>query len=157
MFHRVHLQEQPDYVVLQDLLYAGDIILLSTSQGNSQRELDEVTTESSECELELNWNRTFQMNVGTNIEVYCPGGAQAGIKRNCMYLGGLIICDGRCEGALNTKLSEGRSIFRGLCQTCSHASLGEYNKLVISECSRSFVFKYSLGTLAALSGYRWDR
>ena len=64
--------------------------------------------------LELNWSKTFQMNVCTNVGFYCPDGATFVVKRNVMYLSGLVSCDGRSEGALNRKLNEGRAIFKVL-------------------------------------------
>ena len=118
-------------MVLRELLYADDTVLLSTSEDNLQRLLNAVITEGAKYGLELNWSKTFQMNVGTNIKVYRPGGAQLEIKRSLMYLGGLVSCDGRCEGALNRKLSEGRSIFRSVCRIWSHASICQNRKLVI--------------------------
>ena len=109
--------------------------------------LTEITREGAKYGLELNWSKTFQMNICTNVELYCPDGTKLVVKKDLMYLGGLISCDSRSEGALNKKLSEGRAIFKVLCRVWSHAGISRYRKLQIFNACVASKFLYSLESL----------
>ena len=54
------------------------------------------------------------MNICTNAELYCPGGAKLVVKRDVMYLGGLVSCDGR-----NAPRVSRNSSCRNLLPKCS--------------------------------------
>lgn len=61
MFHdvyaRLHLTEEPDFIMFRELLYADDIVLMSRSRENLQKLLNEVVTEGSKYGLELKIGR----------------------------------------------------------------------------------------------------
>ena len=110
--------------------------------------------EGAKYGLELNWSKTYQMNICSNIQIYCPDGARLEVVRTFVYLGGLIACDGRCEGALNRKVGEGRGLFKSLCQIWSHASISQHRKIEIFNACVASKFLYSLESLWMLKADR---
>ena len=95
IYNEIQLVPDAPYVVTNDLLYADDTVLLSSSQGNVQQLLDAVVVEGSKYGLELNWTKTYQMNINSNSTILRPDGAEMEKKRSIIYLGGMISCDGR--------------------------------------------------------------
>ena len=63
MFHdiyaRLHLLREPPFVTSRELLYAGDTVLMSSSQANLQLLIDAVSEEGAAYGLEINWEKTF--------------------------------------------------------------------------------------------------
>ena len=135
MFHdiykSVHLEEEPEFVVSRDLLYADDTALLSSSEENLQKLLNAVASEGAKYGLELNWDKTFQMNVNTDAIIYRPDGSNLQQKESVIYLGGLISNDTCVSSELNRRLSEGRSLFNVLTRFWSHANLTIKRKLLV--------------------------
>ena len=144
MFHdiykTIHLEEEPAFVVTRDLLYADDTALLSGSQTNLQKLLHAVVVEGAKYGLELNWEKTFQMNVNTDESIYRPGGSALQQKDELIYLGGMISSDSCVSRELNRRLGEGRSLFNILKRFWSHANLTMQRKLrVFNACITSKV------------------
>ena len=158
MFHgiytSVHLYEEPAFLVTRDLLYADDTALLSGSQGNLQILLDAVVAEGAKYGLELNWEKTFQMNVNTDENVYRPNGSALQQKDSLIYLGGLISSDSSVSRELNRRLSEGRSLFNVLKRFWSHANLTIKRKLIVFNACVTSKVMYALDSAWLLKADR---
>ena len=90
IYSKYEFDEEPAFVVTREVLYADDTLLVSTSSQNLQRLLDAVVREGARYGLELNWDKTFQMAVGSTGSIERPGGGDIEKKTNVIYLGGLI-------------------------------------------------------------------
>ena len=114
MFYDIHaklqLESEPAFVVNSELLYADDTVLMSSSQNNLQQLVNAVSSEGAAYGLEINWDKTFQMSVCTGSIVHRPDGTDLERKREVVYLGGLITCNGRVSRVLSRRVSEGRSM-----------------------------------------------
>ena len=65
-------------------------VLISSSRSHPQRLLDKVCAEGQHYGLELNWGKTYQVNVCSNDKSHGPDGKVLPIKREMIYLGGLV-------------------------------------------------------------------
>ena len=106
---KLSLTEEANFITSRELLYAGDMVLMSSSGDNLQKLLNAVVTEGPKYGLELNWEKTFQMNICAVLDIIRPDGTVLTKKRELIYLGGLFTSDGRALGELNRRLSEGRA------------------------------------------------
>ena len=95
-----------------------------------------MVSEGAKYGLELNWDKTFQVNVNTDESIYRPGGTQLQQKDSVVYLGGLISNHACVSSELNRRLSEGRSVFNVLKRFWSHASVSSISVLRSSADSR---------------------
>ena len=140
IYNSVDLQDEPEFVVTRELLYADETVLLSARQDNLQQLPDAIVTEGAKYGLELNWEKTFQINVGTDACTYCPNGNVINQKESVIYLGGSISADSSVTIELNRRLSESRNAFNLLRKLWSHVSLSISRKLeVFNECITSKV------------------
>ena len=109
MFHdiygKIHLDPEPAFLVTNEVLYADDTVLLSSSAKNLQTLMDAVVAEGANYGLELNWSKTYQMNVNSSMLLTCPDGSTLDSKRSIIYLGGLITCDGKSGTEMRRRVS----------------------------------------------------
>ena len=75
IYSRLNVGEEPDFLVARELLYADDTVLMSSYQNNLQQLVNEIVIESAKYGLELNWSKTFQMNVWSAFDIRCPDGS----------------------------------------------------------------------------------
>ena len=121
--------------------------MVSQHVGNLQQILGAIISEGQNYGLELNWDKTVQIQVSTNDQVTRPGGEPIKIVTEAVYLGGLITQDGRVGNELTRRLGESRSTFQQLCKVWRHSSIGKQRKLLIySSCVLSKLL-YSLDSL----------
>eukprot|EP00959_Pyramimonas_sp_CCMP1952_P064246 1341820-Pyramimonas_sp.AAC.1 len=59
----LRLQQDPGYVVSRDILYADDTALVSQHEGNLQIMLGAIVAEGRKYGLELNWDKTVQLQI----------------------------------------------------------------------------------------------
>ena len=144
IYNQIHLEPEPEFVVTRDLLYADDTLLVSSSRANLQLLLNSVVSEGAKYGLELNWTKTFQMTICTTSIISRPDGGLIEKKRDIVYLGGLISCDGRCARELSRRIGEGHSIFKILSKLWTHSGITLTRKvLLFNACVTSKVL-YSL-------------
>ena len=144
VYKSLNLLTEPAFLVTRDLLYADDTALLSASQDNLQNLVNAVVREGAKYGLELNWEKTFQMNVGIAESIYRPDGSVLTQKDSLIYLGGLIAANSRVSSELNRRLSEGRAIFNILRQFWSHVNLSIDRKLVVFNACVTSKVMYAL-------------
>ena len=87
------------------------------------------------------------MSVCTASSVLRPDGTALDRKREVVYLGGLITCDGRVSRELNRRVSEGRSILIKLRQLWTHANLSRKWKLQIFNACVTSKVMYALESI----------
>ena len=105
------LLEEPPYVVTRDILYADDTLLLSHHTNNWQDMLEEIIQEGAKYGLELNWDKTLQIQISTNRTVTQSNGDFTKSVRAAVYLGGLLTCDGKVGPEVTRRLGEAEKIF----------------------------------------------
>ena len=71
------------------------------------------------------------MDVCAASDIFRPDNTALEKKRELIYLGGLVTCDGRVSAELNRRLSEGKALFRILNELWSHTSVSRKWKLQI--------------------------
>ena len=120
---------------------------MSSSQENLQSLVNAVSEEGAAYGLEINWDKTFQMGICTPSTINRPDGSALEKKRELIYLGGLITCDGRVNRELNRRLGEGRSILNELRKLWSHANLGHKRKIEIFNACVTSKVMYALDSL----------
>ena len=113
-------------------------------------------SEGAKYGLELNWAKTFQIGICTPSSVSRPDGGVIEKKRDIVYLGGLISCDGRCARELSRRIGEGHSIFKILSRLWSHSGITLTRKvLLFNACVMSKVL-YSLESVWLLKADKCD-
>ena len=93
--------------------------------------LDEVVKEGAKYGLEVNWDKTVQLQVSTPELVKQPDSQPVKQVREAVYLGGMICCDGKASRELCRRLGEGRAALRCLARIWSHTGIGMRRKLYI--------------------------
>ena len=83
---------EPAFIVTTDVLYADDTVLLSSCPLRLQVHLDLLVDERKKYGLELNWDKTYAMNVHCEGAIHDPSGAPIKVVTQTVYLGGLISC-----------------------------------------------------------------
>ena len=153
-FGSTDLLEEPPYVVTRDILYADDTLLLSHHTDNLQHMLLEMITEGAKYGLELNWDKTLQMQISTNKRIAQPNGDAIKCVREAIYLGGLITCDGKVGTELTRRLGEATKVFKQLGKLWNHASIGKARKLTIYKSCVISKLLYSLDSIWLLKADR---
>ena len=144
VFQELDLQAEPPYVVTRDVLYADDTVLVSRYASNLQLLLDRIITEGRTYGLELNWDKTVQMQISTLARVTQPNGSDIKSVREVVYLGGLITCDGKAGREIARLIGEGYSVFDKLEAVWKHAFISTTRKVQIYETCIVTKLLYSL-------------
>ena len=71
------------------------------------------------------------MSVRHSSSIEKPDGSNIEKKRDIIYLGGLISCDGRATREVSRRLGEGRGVFKSLDKLWSNSSLNWHRKVAI--------------------------
>ena len=87
--------EEPAFMVTNDVLYADDTMLFSTSPVRLQNHLDLVVDEGKRYGLELNWEKTMVLRIHCTANLHGPDGVVLKVVPQMVYLGGLI-CSLQC-------------------------------------------------------------
>ena len=69
------------------------------------------------------------MQVCTATSICKPNGQSIESKREVVYLGNIISCDGKTERETSSRIGEGRSVFELLSKLWCHANLTVHQKL----------------------------
>ena len=66
--------DEPEYIVCNDVLYADDTFLVSSSATKLQDHLNIIVDEGKRYGLELNWGKTFMMKIKNQGQILQPNG-----------------------------------------------------------------------------------
>ena len=105
---------------------------MSSCATKLQRHLDIIVDEGKRYGLELNWDKTFAMQVNNPGQNLQPCGAAAKIVHQVTYLGGLISNSATARPEVTRRLGESMGIFKKLNQCWSHANISRNRKTEIS-------------------------
>ena len=94
------------------------------------------------------------MQVCTATSISRPDGQQIMLKREVIYLGSTITCDGSCEREVSRRIGEGRSVFKILSKLWCHANLTIHRKLQIFNVCIVTKVLYALESLWMLKAKR---
>ena len=144
---RVHLVDEPAYIVTREVLYADDTLLVSSSSGNLQQLLDAIVQEGLKYGLELNWEKTLQMQVSSGARAVRPNGASIQSVKEAVYLGGLLSSEGRATREVCRRIGEGSQSFRTLSRVWSHSGISQWRKIEIYMTTVISKVLYSLDSL----------
>ena len=131
IYKRVVLEPEEQYVTTNEILYADDTLLLSSKSSNLQTLLNTVVEEGAKYGLEINWKKTNQMGISAPAVITRPTGEVIEGKRNVVYLGGLVTCDGKATIEVNRRIGESRAVFKQLNKIWAHANVTVKRKLAI--------------------------
>ena len=95
-----HLMSEPPFITSREIRYADDTLLISSHVDNLQQVLGGIVEEGRRYGLELDWDKTLQMQVATAATIVQPCGAPIRCAREPVYIGGLISCDGKASRGL---------------------------------------------------------
>jgi len=104
---------------------------VSRHPSNVQAILNKIVSEGAKYGLEMNWDKTVQMQVSLCGAVTRPCGAAIKCVREAVYLGGLITCDGRATREISRRLGESSRTFDQLQQVWKHAAITTRRKIEI--------------------------
>ena len=144
---KVQLAAEPPYIVTPAVLYADDTLLASSSAANLQQLLEAIVEEGLKYGLELNWEKTLQMQISTASFVLRPDGQPIKSVREAIYLGGVLACDGRTNRELCRRLGEGTRSLEALAQVWSHSGISRRRKIRIYMAVVVSKVLYSLDSL----------
>ena len=111
VFSGLELHDEPGFVVTRDILYADDTLLASRHAYNLQLILNRIVDESAKYGLELNWDKTIQMQISTPSKVSRPDGTDISFVKETIYLGSIIVCDGRAAREISRKFGKCGRLF----------------------------------------------
>ena len=134
-------------MVTRDVLYTDDTLLVLRHPSNVQAILNKIVSEGARYGLEMNWDKTVQMQVSTCGAVTRPCGAAIKCVREAVYLGGLITCDGRATREISRRLGESSRTFDQLQQVWKHAAITTRRKIEIYKYCVVAKLLYSLDSL----------
>ena len=147
VFSSLDLLAEPDYIVTRDVLYADDTLLVSRHVSNLQAILGAIVDEGRRYGLELNMDKTLQIQVSTAHAVCGPNGELIKSVRQAIYLGGCISCDGRAGAEITRRIGEGHKMFESLRMLWEHGAVTARRKIrIYTSCVVSKLL-YSLESL----------
>ena len=80
-------QELPSFLLVRDLLYADDTLLMNSSHEVLQEHLNVVIRVGKQFGLELNYEETLLLAIRPEGEIYSPGGDRIKQVRQAIYFG----------------------------------------------------------------------
>ena len=93
--------------------------------------LNAIVEEGRKYGLELNLDKTIQMQISTGMIITRPDGGRISTVRGAVYLGGLITCDGKASSELSRRIGEATGVFNKLRKMWSHSPISLEFKLKI--------------------------
>ena len=136
-----------DFVVIPDLVYADDTVLLGSSAVEVQKYLDHITAVGRSYGLELNFLKTILLRVRGEYDIYGADGKPLQVKSQAVFLGGLLSTDGSVGAELSRRIGEGRDCFHTLARVWRHANISKTRKMQIFEACIVSKILYGLETV----------
>ena len=109
------------FLVVHELLYADDTLLMDASGGSVGQYMRCAEEVGAEFGLTFNFSKLESMPVGCADVVQSPGGGEIPTKSSMVYLGGLISNDGKIDSELARRIGMAKSDFRSLQKVWGHA------------------------------------
>ena len=122
---------EPEYIVCEDVLYADDTMLVSSSPAKLQRKLEVVVDEGRRYGLELNWKKALAMRIHNASEITTPSGECVRTVETAVYLGGLLSSTAEAKPEVTRRIGEAMGGFKAIAQCWSHANIPRSRKVDI--------------------------
>jgi hypothetical protein len=124
---------------LFDILYADDTLLLGTAAGDVEAYAKAVETAGAWYGMSLHWGKTQAMSICTTTCIKDPRGKPMEDKGSMVYLGGLLVANGRADSEISRKIGTALGDFRQLAKVWSHSNISRgrkqelFHSLVVSK------------------------
>ena len=106
--------EEPAFVIIPELLYADDTLLVSSSPRRLQMHMDFVIDEGQRYGLEINFKKTVALNVQCETELQQPTGEPVKTVGQAVYLGGLLCANAAASPEVSRRIGEAKGTFEAL-------------------------------------------
>jgi hypothetical protein len=152
-FTPLALESEPEYIVTRDILYADDTLLVSKHISNLHVMLEAIILEGQKYGMEMNWDKTVQIQVGCADTIRMPTGEPVKNVRDAVYLGGIVSCDGRAKHELSRRIGESTNTFKQLQKLWAHAAIGKNRQLYIYPIA-SILFRFLVASQGGQRSFR---
>ena len=145
--------DEPAFLVLSELLYADDTLLVSSSPRRLQLHMDLVIDEGQRYGLEVNFSKTVAMNVNCETQLMQPTGQPVKIVEQAVYLGGMLCANAAASPEVSRRIGEAKGAFEALQKCWSHANITRKRKIEIYKACVVSKLMYGLETLWLLQNH----
>ena len=145
------------YIVMFELVYADDTMLLASSGEGAQRHLACAEQVGKAYGLELNLDKTLFLTISGEELIVGSDGAPLQQNTEAVYLGGLLSTDGRPVAEVTRRLGEARRTFRNLQEKFGGTPISprdRNNGCLMHAWSRSFCTDWNLYGFCGRTGRR---
>ena len=118
---------------LEDILFADDTLLISTSAKHLEEYMAAVAHCGSQYGLQIHWGKVVYVPVCSEQRVQGPTGQMIEAKASMLYLGATIHGDGRFGSEISRKIGAAKEAFRSLHTLWKHAGVGKQRKVQLFE------------------------
>ena len=146
LLHDVKQEMGPstESLLLSDLVYADDTLLVGTSDIFLQRFMTCIGRAGGSYGLSVNWNKLEAMPVRTIAQLKKPDGNDIVTKEAILYLGSLLSADGRNGSEINRRIGMAKADFETLMRVWRHTSISRKRKLRIFDACIISILSYGL-------------
>ena len=114
---------------LFDILYADDAIILGTSAPYVQEFAAAIERSGKRFGMSLHWGKTQALSVCTACRLLSPSGEVVEDLGSMVYLGGLLVSDGKADSEISRRIGMAIGDFKSLQRFWGHARISRKRKL----------------------------
>ena len=118
---------------LEDVLFADDTLLISTSAKHLQEYMAAVEQCGRQYGLEIHWGKVHYVPVSSEQCVKSPAGETIQPKESMIYLGATIHGDGRFGSEVSRKIGAAKEAFKFLHAIWKHSRITKHRKVQLFE------------------------
>ena len=123
--------ELSEKLLVHDLLYADDTLLIDVYGPNLQQYMDIVVRLGAFYGLSINWNKVEVMPIQCDVKIRGASGSFLESKSSLAYLGATIHQNGSIDSELCRRLGMASQEFKALCAVWNHTNFGYLEKFAI--------------------------
>ena len=131
---------------LEDVLFADDTLLISTSGQHIEEYMAAVTECGSHYGLQIHWDKVYYVPVCTQQQVRNPSGEPILPQESMVYLGSTIHSSGKFGCEVGRKIGKATAAFRSLQTVWKHASISQKRKLQLFESLVQSQLRYAVAS-----------
>ena len=135
-------------LVVNELVYADDTLLIDTSSTTLQVFMDCIADVGAEYGMTFNWKKLEMLPVRTTGQIKKPDGDAIKSKDSMLYLGSLLSADGGVASEMGRRLGMAQSDFQTLDRIWKHSTLSRTKKIRIFNACICTKLCYGLFTAA---------
>jgi hypothetical protein len=146
--------ETKPYVVTSEVAYADDTTLLTSTATAAQEYFDSIVQTGLAYGLEVNLEKTLVLRIRGETDIYGHDGQPLQVKKEAVYLGGLLCTDGYYGRELSRRIGEARAVFNALAAVWRHSNINKFRKREMFEACVSAKPMYGLDSIWLLKAER---